>query len=258
MDAEKYSISLTKEMEALEGRLGCFIKHKLYEGEWRETVLRTILRRHLPNTIGVGTGFIVFPDGASTQIDVLLYGKEKPLLFQSGEFVLVTPDAVKGVIEVKTSGKEIKKKSLKTLSEIGKKVKSESGNASFFVGIIGYCYNLPEIKKKKGQGITKVTNVLLAIQSCASKFADKEIKCVSLGKDCIIIFNEKIESAKKPKKWMAYKVEDKAFAYFVYFIICCLNKEWASKNKKIIFPDENNAIFIKDISRTGRKKRSSN
>lgn len=85
MDAAIYYRSLSQELDALKGRVRYLIEdhHWLTDGEWKESVLRAVLRRHLPATVGVGRGFIVGPRGPSTQIDVLLYDASYPTVISS-------------------------------------------------------------------------------------------------------------------------------------------------------------------------------
>ena len=91
-------------MQSLKNRIRNFISdaHWQTDGEWKESILRSVLRRYLPNTTGIGKGFIITKEGPSTQIDILIYDATKPILFKDGDFILVTPDATLGIIEVKT------------------------------------------------------------------------------------------------------------------------------------------------------------
>jgi hypothetical protein len=105
METAAHYRSLSLEIEALKGRVRQLIQshHWQTDGEWKETVLRSVLRRHLPPSIGVGRGFIVGERAPSTQIDVLLYDTTYPLLHQDGDLVFVVPDAVRAIIEVKAT-----------------------------------------------------------------------------------------------------------------------------------------------------------
>jgi hypothetical protein len=105
MDHIHYYKSITLELDALKDRVRYLIagSHWPTDGEWKESVLRTLLRRHLPPIVGVGRGFIVAEQTNSAQTDVLLYDTSKPLLHQEGDLIFVTPDAVKGIIEVKST-----------------------------------------------------------------------------------------------------------------------------------------------------------
>jgi len=75
MNVPAYYKSLTEELESLKDRVRNFIAdvHWLTDGEWKESVLRTMLARRLPDTVKVGRGFIISEGLTSTQCDVLLY-----------------------------------------------------------------------------------------------------------------------------------------------------------------------------------------
>jgi hypothetical protein len=51
----------------------------------------------------VGRGFIVTKDEASRQIDVLVVDGTRPCLYRDGDLLVVTPDVVRAIVEVKTS-----------------------------------------------------------------------------------------------------------------------------------------------------------
>ena len=106
MDVAAHFRSLTGELEALRDRVRNFsvaTPHWPTDGEWKESVLRAVLRSYLPAHIEALRGFVVTPEMGSGQIDVLLYDNRKPVLFRNGDLVFVTPDAVTGIIEVKSN-----------------------------------------------------------------------------------------------------------------------------------------------------------
>ncbi|PFS62766.1 hypothetical protein COK41_14900 [Bacillus cereus] len=104
MNMIHYFMSIADELSTLKNRIRNLMSdpHWLTDGEWKESVLRNVLRRYLPETINVGRGFIYSSTGCSTQIDILLYDVSYPILFKDGDLVFVTPDAVRGIIEVKS------------------------------------------------------------------------------------------------------------------------------------------------------------
>lgn len=61
------------------------------------------LRRFLPNTVAVGTGFIKDGNNLSTQIDILIYNPSFPVYFKESDFVIIQPKSVLGMIEVKSN-----------------------------------------------------------------------------------------------------------------------------------------------------------
>jgi len=104
MDVEAYFESLGLELNSLRNRIRQLIAdaHWQTDGEWKESVVRTILRRHLPSTATVSRGFVVTSEAATGQLDVLIHDSAKPVVFQDSDLAFVTPDAVLGIVEVKS------------------------------------------------------------------------------------------------------------------------------------------------------------
>ena len=104
MDVRSYFESLGLELGSLKQRVRHLIAdaHWQTDGEWKESVVRQVLRRHLPTTAIVGRGFVVTSESATSQLDVLIHDASKPVVFKDSDLAFVTPDAVLGIIEVKT------------------------------------------------------------------------------------------------------------------------------------------------------------
>jgi hypothetical protein len=104
-DFFEYHQSIARELEAAKNRVRQLIgrRHWQTDGEHKEAIIRRVLRNHLPESVRIGKGFVCFEDHASSQIDILITAIGKPTLFKDGELVLVTPDAVQAIIEVKTA-----------------------------------------------------------------------------------------------------------------------------------------------------------
>ncbi len=104
MDLNNYFESLGREIDSLKLRVRDLIanRHWQTDDEWKESVLRQVLRRHLPATAIIGRGFVISGDDVTTQLDVLIHDASKPVLFRDGDLVFVTLDAVLGIIEVKS------------------------------------------------------------------------------------------------------------------------------------------------------------
>jgi len=252
MDIENYFKDLTTELEALKNRVRHYIHgtHWQTDGEWKESVLRTVLKRHLPSNIGVGRGFIVKEELSSTQIDILLYDNAKPILFRDGDFVIITSDAVKGAIEVKTKLSQLSKLrcAVKKLSEIAEFVNPISSyEKNQFYGI--YYYESPGFKTDK---------VLNIIQKCVGGRSQRAINCVSFGKDYFVRYWKKDyfsryypnlpndpEIQGHDEWWYAYRLENKAPAYFIYNVIEHLCPEWAGQNKDLWYPEKASMIAKK-------------
>jgi hypothetical protein len=101
----KYQQSIAAEFSAQRDRVRFFIddSHWGEDGRYKEILLSDFLRSVVPNNVGVGTGFVRNAQNELTnQIDILVYKKDYPCLFQKGDFVILMPESVLGIIEVKS------------------------------------------------------------------------------------------------------------------------------------------------------------
>lgn len=209
MDAADYYRSLTQELDALKGRVRHLIasQHWQTDGEWKESVLRTVLRRHLPPTIGVGRGFIVGPRALSGQIDVLLFDASYPLLHQDGDLVFITPDAVRGIIEVKAKlYQSAANEAFEKLAEKAEVLKD--GAKQIFLGLFAY-----EEEKERASP----DYLFRALQRAAAGQRRRAINHVSVGASRFIRFTANDSETKAAvNKWRAYTVDQMARGYFVF------------------------------------------
>lgn len=90
--------------------------HQGEKGRLNESHLKNLLRKHLPEKYGIGTGFIVssktINDTNNPQIDIIIYDRiNNAPLYQSEAFGIYQVEIVYGYIEVKTTftSKELKK-----------------------------------------------------------------------------------------------------------------------------------------------------
>ena len=245
MNIEKYFINLTNELSALKDRVRHYIDdaHWLSDGEWKESVIRTILRRHLPTNIGVGRGFIVKTEQASTQIDVLLYDKTKPILFQDGDFIIITPDTVRGIIEVKTKirQKGDLEKALNKLSEINQFLNpTASYDDTRFLGL--FSYEKPPFN---------LDTILETLQDCVNGQHQRTINCISLGENFFVRYwpKEPNTPGLNPyNRWHSYNLENKAPAYFIHNVVDHLCPQWTSDNINVWYPENGKEDYkISDI-----------
>lgn len=76
-------------------------------GLYKEILLQEILRIFLPEQYGVGTGFVIYDNKISSQIDVIVYDKIKAKksanFLKYGAFVILDSNSVMGIIEVKST-----------------------------------------------------------------------------------------------------------------------------------------------------------
>lgn len=105
INLESYHKSISEEFKVCQNRVRNIIGeiHWGEDGRYKEIILMNILRRYLPKHISVGTGFILCSNGGiSKQIDLVIYDNRYPVIFSEGDFVIVSPNNVLGIIEVKT------------------------------------------------------------------------------------------------------------------------------------------------------------
>lgn len=104
-----YHKSTTKELLALTSKVRDLVSHWGEDGRYKEAILKNVIRRFLPDKYLIATGFVVRQTGTrgehrtSRQIDLIVYDIASPVLFREGDFVILTPDAVKGIVEVKAN-----------------------------------------------------------------------------------------------------------------------------------------------------------
>lgn len=75
------------------------------DGTYKEALVRSLLRDFLPRRYEVSTGFVRWWEGqVSRQLDVVIWDSQNTApIMREGEFVVLHPDSVEAVIEVKSS-----------------------------------------------------------------------------------------------------------------------------------------------------------
>lgn len=101
----EYQKSISNEFKAYENRVRNLIDDANWgeEGRYKEIILINYLKRILPKSLSVGTGFVRNRDLISRQIDIIIYENCIPPLFSEGDFIITTPENVVGIIEVKST-----------------------------------------------------------------------------------------------------------------------------------------------------------
>ncbi len=143
---ERYQQSIAAEFEAQKNRVQYFIKdaHWGEDGRYKEIILSDFLKGVLPDNVGVGTGFVQNAAGKLTsQIDIIIYKKSAPCLFKKGDFVILMPESILGIIEVKSNANAAilarhTKKHPHSVIERCEKNGAIIGRKEIFNGIWGY------------------------------------------------------------------------------------------------------------------------
>ena len=187
VDFVQYHKSIADELKATQDRVRNLIAdhHWLTDGEYKEVILRTLLRSRLPESFHVGRGFVCYQDSPSKQLDVLITEKSKPTLFREGDLVIVTPDCVEAIIEVKTrldSPKDLLE-ALDTLAEQTHRIRdSESGGrcwSGLFV-LNGPEHQTDDAYREEARGVLEAIS-----QACQSRH-ESAIDCVAFGANIFV------------------------------------------------------------------------
>lgn len=224
MDAKKFQKSINQELFLVKDRVRALIgsSHWGEDGRHKESVLKNVIKRFLPNNISIGTGFVISKQGdefkQTSQIDIILYDNNYPVLFFEGDFIITTPKNVVGIIEVKTEIQnskfnEIIKKSL----ENGKLIGSEHNK--IFNGIFSFNYTDSLFDQR-----TRDNNVSEIIIN-SLKESNGVVNHISFGQDWFIKywFNEKSpiinDTCETNNFYNIYKLTDLSFSYFISNLI---------------------------------------
>jgi hypothetical protein len=212
--------------------------HWQTDGEWKESVVRAFLRRHLPRNIEIGRGFVITEGGPSTQIDVLIYDSAKPILFQDGALVFVTADAVLAVLEVKTSlNNTTYRQAVRKLSDNIRLIQGQSASRRVY-GLFSFEDQTSEIEDRlnelKGAGDVGVWEV---------------IDLICLGDSTFIRFWEfdPQDDRRKLDAWRAYTLKDQAPGYFIHNVVQQLCPESVEINKRLWYPPSKAGRVIGEV-----------
>jgi hypothetical protein len=163
-----YFVSINQEFSNLKNRVRNLIGDANWgeEGRYKEKIIINMLKRYLPSKYKIGTGFCIdlnkINTKRTTQLDVIIFEDNNPLLFQEGDFYILTPRSVRGIIEVKTnvlyndSSKGINDNNLEDIiikmNKNGRFFANIMGihtNPFFFNGIFAFDNTLSEAKEKE-------------------------------------------------------------------------------------------------------------
>jgi hypothetical protein len=210
-DYEAYHKSLTDELFAIKDRIRHLVKHWPTDGESKEVALRSLLRKLLPETVIIGRGFIVADSRSSSQIDILIVDARKPTLFRDGDLLIVTPDAVLAVIEVKTGLQGSRKFGdvLTKLSKIEKLCHDVTGQDKVWSGLFVFedATNLEDRQRQALEGLKSTYNN-----------TERIVNCISCGKTIFIRYwnrGAEVNSFEMGRVWHSYELEKVAPSYFV-------------------------------------------
>jgi hypothetical protein len=243
MEVRSYFESLGLELASLKQRVRYIIAdaHWQTDGEWKESVIRQVLRRHLPATAIVGRGFVVTGESATSQLDVLVHDASKPVVFKDSDLAFVTPDAVFGIVEVKT----------------------RIGPADFGVAAGRLARNIDLIRRHpntrafaalfafEDDGADSAAYLEAAARAAASW--NERLDFAAIGDSKFLKYwNLDPETDRRMyQTWHSYRMPGLAPGYFVHNVIDCVSPESVFPNNKVWFPQDGKEQY-QDGSIAGR------
>lgn len=236
MRIEDYFRSVTVEVEALKDRVRHLIEdhHWQTDGEWKESVIRQVLRRHLPTSVSVGRGFVVTATSVSHQLDVLIFDSSKPVLFRDGDLAFVTPDAVLGAIEVKSRATPaILAAAAAKLAEDILLVRLHP-NSRAFAGVFAF---------EDGGGDSAA---YLDVVAKAAPRWDSRLDFVCIGTSRFIRYWHLNPENERHfyEGWHSYALPGTAPGYFVHNVIDAVSPDSVFGNKEVWFPCGGKESFL--------------
>lgn len=228
MRTELFFRSLALELDAVKNRVRYLIEnaHWQTDGEWKESVVRQVLRRHLPASISVGRGFVVTASRSSHQVDVLLFDSTKPVLFQDGDLAFVTPDAVLGLIEVKSRSTvaNFRDACVKLAEDMEFIRRHPNGRA--FAGFFAF--------DSDGAGADAY---LRAASDSATRWENR-IDYVCLGRSHFLRYWHLKPPAENTfyEGWRSYDLPEMAPGYFIHGVVDAVSPQSVLSNKDVWFP----------------------
>lgn len=245
MDIIDYHKSTSKELIAIKDRVRNLIKHWGVDGRHQEAVIKTMIKRFLPERYSIANGFVVSPTEIrgehkpSKEIDLLIYDTSFPVLFRDNDFVIITADAVVGIIEVKANlTNQGLQKVIEKCNENGKFIFESKIDKSkpLFNGIFSY--------------ESKIINIELIsdkIKSSSDKLDNSKVSfCVNhiaFNKDYFYKYWK--NDSNLPHE--IYNLNELSFSFFISNLMDWITNTSVQNNRNLWFPIDKNLRSIKQF-----------
>ncbi|MEN6379041.1 MAG: DUF6602 domain-containing protein [Methanofastidiosum sp.] len=242
-DIREYFESIGVELESIKNRVRNLIGSANWgeEGRYKEAILKNTIRRVLPKDISIATGFVVYKENeiveSTKQLDLILYDNSYPVLFKEGDFVILTSEPIRGIIEIKTkiNGKKEFGDILNTAHENMKKIisskKNNPGTYRFFKGIFSFDSDLNnEIISKSYR------NHFISIDYDPNYVID------------YVCLNPNIFAISRHRKFEIYEFKHLAPSYFITSLLKCIKcLEMQDSSMWYPYPDKSE-YMVKSVS----------
>jgi hypothetical protein len=220
---KRFQESITKELTLTKDRVRDLIGNANWgeDGMYKEAILRKTISQFLPTNLNIGTGFILRNDDnvnglngiTSSQLDIIIYDSKTPVIFKEGDFIILTEDAVRAVIEVKTKIINYSQDNDNSLNKIVSKLNRLRDFPTFinpinrkkFVGL--FCFEY-----EANYSANRIEDAL--------KESNGLINHISLGPDKFIRYWENTYNLDPPLEhkgrcYIKYNLLDLSFSYFI-------------------------------------------
>lgn len=249
MSIIEFHRSTTREIEAVKDRIRLLVNHWGEDGKYKEKIFINTLRKFLPPKYNIASGFIVKEDFSSqkkfissAQIDVIIYNSESPLLFKEGDFVIVTPESVEAIIEVKTNLENANPSIvINRMNEQGHFVVSGNKNKLIFNGIFSFegfsAINESKIKEYYEKGTSNTMDKYVYNQY-------SRVNHIAFNKNWLLKYWES-EEAKSHESIFVYKIPELSFSYFISSLLLHLSGNTVLSDSRLWFPADRLSSKIK-------------
>lgn len=215
----EYHISIGQELIAAKDRVRSLLHPSIHwneDGRFKEEILKQVVSRNLPDTVGASSGFVRLRDRCTNQIDLLLVDKTKPSLFRTDGFTITTPTNVLAIVEVKTRIGSLNELEtvLEKLADNTQSVRlaraegSISNNAGIpWTGL--FVFEEMKIKPEK---------VLALLDRVAGNDVHRIIQCICLGENSFFRYWPIVQEYNGEPSfsgWESYRLDKLAFSYFI-------------------------------------------
>jgi hypothetical protein len=212
-----YHKSIAGELRVAKDRMRNLIgaAHWQSDGEHKEAILRKILRGHVAQSMEIGRGFVCGAGDVSSQIDILITYRDRPTLFRDGEMLLVTPDAVAAIVEVKTRLESDAKlaTALKKLADNASMVRSAQSGGTCPTGLFVY---------EPFDGEDADSRILTQLQAVSHGNANRIVNWIAAGPNLFVRYwpdGANVRSPVNGPVWHSYSLDNLSHAYFVSNVV---------------------------------------
>lgn len=245
MNTIEFHKTTTKELLAIKDRVRLLISHWGEDGRYQEAVLKSVIKRFLPERYAITSGFVIQQTDirgthkASKQIDIIIYDTNFPILFKEGDFAIVTADAVEAIIEVKANIKnQGTEKVIRKANEIGQFVYNARTNNEkpLFNGIFSY----KGFERLKMNNSVSVQNAIRNSENTIRNDQNKDsfkVNHISFNKDK---FYKHWNQNDDTDGGYLYDIKDLSFSFLISNLMAHLKSDTVFSNNRLWFPVDKN------------------